>query len=151
MIARWHQCGTMTLPMLARASFSAVCLTIFPLEFRPRTFAIGFYGKNSIISELMILECSFPLTIAYFWLLGGAEYNYNNNNNNNNNNNSNNNNNNNSYNNNRASTCLRRRTVAALTALIVLSTILVTVPFITSFTVPFFKLLFDLFFVFSKY
>ena len=32
-----------------------------------------------------------------------------------------------------------------------LSTILVTVPFITFFTVPFFKLLYDLFFVFSKY
>ena len=43
--------------------FSAVCLTAFPFEFRPRTFTIGFYGKNSIISELMILECSFPLTL----------------------------------------------------------------------------------------
>ena len=32
--------------------FSAVCLTVFPFEFRPRTFTIGFYGKNSIISEL---------------------------------------------------------------------------------------------------
>ena len=41
--------------------FSAVCLTVFPFEFRPRTFTIEFYGKNSIISELMILECSFPL------------------------------------------------------------------------------------------
>ena len=40
--------------------FSAVCLTVFPFEFRPRTFTIGFYGKNSITSELMILECSFP-------------------------------------------------------------------------------------------
>ena len=39
--------------------FSAVCLTVFPFEFRPRTFTIGFYGKN--LSELMILECSFPL------------------------------------------------------------------------------------------
>ena len=61
MIARWHQCGTMTSQILVRASFSAVCLTVFPFEFRPRTFTIGFYGKNSIISELMILECSFPL------------------------------------------------------------------------------------------
>ena len=61
MIARWHQCGTMTSQMLARASFSAVCLTVFPFEFRTRTFTIGFYGKNSIISELMILESSFPL------------------------------------------------------------------------------------------
>ena len=43
--------------------FSAVCLTVFPFEFRPRTFTIGFYGKNSI-SELMILECSFPLIAA---------------------------------------------------------------------------------------
>ena len=62
MTARWHQCSTMTPQMLARASFSAVCLTVFPFEFRPWTFTIGFYGKNSIISELMILECSFPLT-----------------------------------------------------------------------------------------
>ena len=60
MIARWHQCGTMTSQMLARASFSAVYLTFFPFEFRPRTYTIGFYGKKSIISELMILECSFP-------------------------------------------------------------------------------------------
>ena len=44
--------------------FSAVCLTVFPFEFRPRNFTIGFYGKNSIISEIMILECSFPLTTA---------------------------------------------------------------------------------------
>ena len=63
MIARWHQCGTMTSQMLARASFSAICLTVFPFEFRPRTFTIGFYGKKSFISELMILECSFPLII----------------------------------------------------------------------------------------
>ena len=61
MIARWHQRGTMTSQMLARASFSAVCLTVFPVEFRPRTFTIGFYGKKSFISELMILECSFLL------------------------------------------------------------------------------------------
>ena len=60
--------------------FFAVCLTVFPFEFRPRTFTIGFYGKNSIISELMILECSFPLThswvacaMSYLWkiVLGG--------------------------------------------------------------------------------
>ena len=43
--------------------FSAVCLTVFLFEFRPRTFTIWFYGKNSIISELMILECSFPLSM----------------------------------------------------------------------------------------
>ena len=47
--------------------FSAVCLTVFLFEFRPRTFTIGFYGKNSIISELMILECSFPLTSDLNW------------------------------------------------------------------------------------
>ena len=51
----------MTSQMLARASFSAICLTVFPFEFRPRTFTIGFYGKKSFISELMILKCSFPL------------------------------------------------------------------------------------------
>ena len=42
--------------------FLTVCLTVFPFEFRPRTFTIGFYRKKSFISELMILECSFPLT-----------------------------------------------------------------------------------------
>ena len=26
--------------------FSAVCLTVFPFKFRPRTFTIGFYGKK---------------------------------------------------------------------------------------------------------
>ena len=41
--------------------FLTVCLTVFPFKFRPRTFTIGFYGKKSFISELMILECSFPL------------------------------------------------------------------------------------------
>ena len=41
--------------------FLTVCLTVFPFEFRPRTFTIGFYRKKSFISELMILECSFPL------------------------------------------------------------------------------------------
>ena len=41
--------------------FLTICLTVFPFEFRPWTFTIGFYGKKSFISELMILECSFPL------------------------------------------------------------------------------------------
>ena len=41
--------------------FFAVSLTVFLFEFWARTFTIGFYGKNAIISELMILECSFPL------------------------------------------------------------------------------------------
>ena len=41
--------------------FLTVCLTVFPFEFRPRTFTIGFNGKKSFISELMILEFSFPL------------------------------------------------------------------------------------------
>ena len=44
--------------------FLTVCLTVFPFEFRPRTFTIGFFGKKSFISELMILECSFPLTFV---------------------------------------------------------------------------------------
>ena len=38
----WHHDVTNA----ARASFSAVCLTVFPFEFRPRTFTIGFYGKS---------------------------------------------------------------------------------------------------------
>ena len=41
------------------------CLTVFPFEFRPRTFTIGFYGKRSFISEIMILECSFPLRTRF--------------------------------------------------------------------------------------
>ena len=41
--------------------FLTVCLTVFPFEFRPRTFTIGFCGRKSFISELMILECSFSL------------------------------------------------------------------------------------------
>ena len=45
--------------MLARAIFFTVCLTVFPFEFRPWTFTIGFYRKRSIRSELVILECSF--------------------------------------------------------------------------------------------
>ena len=47
--------------------FLTVCLTVFPFEFRPRTFTIGFYGKKSFISELMILECSFPLRQGPPW------------------------------------------------------------------------------------
>ena len=43
-------------------AFLTVCLTVFPFAFRPRIFTIGFYGKKSFISELMILECSFPLS-----------------------------------------------------------------------------------------
>ena len=35
--------------------FWAVCLTVFPFEFRPRTFTIGFYGKN----------LSYPIVRAY--------------------------------------------------------------------------------------
>ena len=53
--------------------FYAVYLTVFPFEFRPRTFTIGFYGKNSIISELMILECSFPLKVPLLSLLRKRE------------------------------------------------------------------------------
>ena len=59
--------GTMTHAGRAASSpeifrpFLTVRLTVFRFEFRPRTFTIGFYGKKSFISELMILECSFPL------------------------------------------------------------------------------------------
>ena len=59
-----HDCevAPLTSHMFARAIFFfATCLTAFPLEFRPQTFTIGFYKKKSIRSELMILECSFPL------------------------------------------------------------------------------------------
>ena len=72
--------GTMTHAGRAASSheifrpFLTVCLTVFPFEFRPRTFIIGFYGKKSFISELMILECSFPLNsclaLWYFRILG---------------------------------------------------------------------------------
>ena len=61
MIARWHQCGTMTSQMLARASFSAVGLTVFPFEFRPRTFTIGFYEKNHIRAYDFGVQFSFKL------------------------------------------------------------------------------------------
>ena len=41
--------------------FSAVCLTVFLFEFRPRTFTIGFYGKKSYQSlwiwSALFLEC----------------------------------------------------------------------------------------------
>ena len=50
---------------LAHAIF-AVCLTVFAFEFRPQTFPNGLYGKKTITSELMILECSFPLINALF-------------------------------------------------------------------------------------
>ena len=65
--------GTMTHAGRAASSpeifrpFLTVCLTVFPFEFRPRTSTIGFYGKKSFISELMILECSFPLMIKPEW------------------------------------------------------------------------------------
>ena len=50
--------GTMTLAGRAASSpeifrpFLTVSLTVFPFEFRPRIFTIGFYGKKSFISEL---------------------------------------------------------------------------------------------------
>ena len=61
MIARWHQCGTMTSQMLARASFPP---SVDRLPVRISTSDLHhriLRKKNSIISELMILECSFPL------------------------------------------------------------------------------------------
>ena len=59
----WHHDSCRPRGVLTRdfRPFLTVCLTVFPFEFRPRTFTIGFYGKKSFISELMILECSFPL------------------------------------------------------------------------------------------
>ena len=39
--------------------FFAVCLTLFRLEFWPRTFSIGLYEKNLVMSEIVILECNF--------------------------------------------------------------------------------------------
>ena len=59
----WLRGGTSVAPWRHKSSHVPVFRRLFdrlPLEFRPRTFTIGFYGKN-IISELMILECSFPL------------------------------------------------------------------------------------------
>ena len=61
MIARWHQCGTMTSQILARASFPPSVWPSSRSNFDLGPSPSGFYGKNSIISELMILECSFPL------------------------------------------------------------------------------------------
>ena len=57
-----HAGRTASSPEIFRP-FLTVCLTVFPFEFRPRTFTIGFYRKKSFISELMILECSFPLSV----------------------------------------------------------------------------------------
>ena len=60
----WHHDSCRPRGVVTR-DFSAILtvrLTVFPFEFRPRTFTIGFYGKKPFISELMILECSFPLT-----------------------------------------------------------------------------------------
>ena len=63
----WHHDSCRQRGVVTR-DFSAiltVCLTVFPFEFRPPTFTIGFYRKKSFISELMILECSFPLRGAW--------------------------------------------------------------------------------------
>ena len=43
------------------APCSAVCLTVFPFWLQPRTLTIGFFRIESIRSDFMILECSFPL------------------------------------------------------------------------------------------
>ena len=69
----WHQ---LLMPAARRRHprFLAVCLTVFPFEFRPRTFTIGFYGKKSFISELMILECSFPLTALWLRALSKLHF-----------------------------------------------------------------------------
>ena len=39
--------------------FSAVCLTVFPFEFRPRTFTIGFYRKNLSYQSLWFWSAVF--------------------------------------------------------------------------------------------
>ena len=44
MIARWHHWRHTRSHM----PFFAVCLTVFPFEFRPRTLTIGLYGKGLI-------------------------------------------------------------------------------------------------------
>ena len=61
MIARWHQCGTMTSQMLARASFPPSVWPSSRSNFDLGPSPSDSTEKNSIISELMILECSFPL------------------------------------------------------------------------------------------
>ena len=72
----WHHDSCRPRGVVTR-DFSAIfdrLLTVFPFEFRPRTFTIGFYGKKSFISELMILECSFPLTDSLtFFLFSSSE------------------------------------------------------------------------------
>ena len=61
MIARWHQCGTMTSQILARASFPPSVWPSSRSNFDLGPSPSDSTEKNSIISELMILECSFPL------------------------------------------------------------------------------------------
>ena len=62
--ARWHHWRH----KCSHVPFFCVCLTFFPFEFFPRTFTIGSCEKKSIRSELMILECSFPLTLLFVCL-----------------------------------------------------------------------------------
>ena len=64
MIARWHQCGTMTSQILARASFPPSVWPSSRSNFDLGPSPSDSTEKNSIISELMILECSFPLTFS---------------------------------------------------------------------------------------
>ena len=44
----WHHDSCQPRGIVTRdfRPFLTVCLTVFPFEFRPRTFTIGFYGKN---------------------------------------------------------------------------------------------------------
>ena len=58
--------ASLTSQTLARAIFFH-CLTIVLFEFRPPTLNLGLYGKKSIRSELMILECSF-LQCGKYWV-----------------------------------------------------------------------------------
>ena len=58
----WWRGGTTDATHARTCHFFAVCLTVFLFLFRPWTFTIGFYGKKSIRTELMISECTFPLS-----------------------------------------------------------------------------------------
>ena len=51
--------------------FLAVCLTVFLVEFWPRTFTIKLYRKKPTRSEIIILGCSFPSKCAVWpiWAL----------------------------------------------------------------------------------
>ena len=60
----WLRGGTSVAPWPHKSSHVPVFRRLFdrlPVRISTSDLHYGFYGKNSIISELMILECSFPL------------------------------------------------------------------------------------------